>query len=192
MRHSAIRRCLTHAGIRLDQYGNTSKPPSDRSAPVLGPSRRSLGVGGAQQRPFSKTPGQPAASSSPCHPNHPTIQPSNYPTIHHPSPAHSSPWWPSARTPWRLATRHTRRKSPRPIWKRLGTAFCRSAAFKPLQRPLFKHARPTRALLQPLPPQPSTNPSIHPSPPVTSHLINMSKNSSEPTTWILAPSHARH
>jgi len=23
-----------------------------------------------------------------------------------PSPAHSSPWWPSARTPWRLATRH--------------------------------------------------------------------------------------
>jgi len=28
---------------------------------------------------------------------------------------------------WRLATRHTRRKSPRPIWKHLETAFCRSA-----------------------------------------------------------------
>ena len=72
----------------------------------------------------------------------------------------SPPWCPSSMVAVRQ-DRHTRRNSPRPIWKHLETALCRSAAFKPLQRPLFKHARQTRALLQTLPPQPSNHPTIH-------------------------------
>ena len=79
IRHSAIRRCLTHAGIRLDQYGNTSEPPF-AGARLL--SRFNVHC--------SSTPGQPAPCSRPCHPNHPTIQPSNHPPIHQSTPRHPS------------------------------------------------------------------------------------------------------
>jgi len=81
----------------------------------------------------------------------------------------SSPWWPVRLAP---ATRHTRRNSPRPIWKHLETALWRSAPVLgpsrrslgvggAQQRPFFKNTWPIRCQLQTLSPQPSINPSIH-------------------------------
>jgi len=106
----------THVGIRLDQYGNTSKPPSDRSAPVLGRSNVHC----------SSTPGQPAASyrsATPAiharprfgHPvsTNPTIQPLNDSTFHflHSSffilHCHAPPAPPDPRRPAPPATGHT-------------------------------------------------------------------------------------
>ena len=93
--------------------------------------------------------------------------------------------------------RHTRRNSPRPIWKHLETALrpeCarpRPVAPQPWRRrsaatSIFKNARPTRCQLQPLPPQPSNHPTIQPSNHPTIHQstnppIHQSINPSTPT-----------